>query len=227
MIKCFIFHTQKDREIQYISHHHHHHQSLNREGRWGTTDDFAISFLHFSLFSTALWDLPNSRPVHSLMLSSHLFLCLPCFLLPFTVPCKMVLARPDERETWPYHCSLCFFMIVKRSSCSPIACWILAWTSLLVTWSLYEMCSILWKHIISLFFVFFFGALLWGSMIHKHTGRWMWQGSVSVCLGAERNTPVIPNWFQPRQCGCCLCYPGKYLGLTSFKTYLAWVLRLC
>ena len=43
---------------------HHHHHSLNREGRWGTTDDFATSFLHFSLFSTALWDLPNSSPVH-------------------------------------------------------------------------------------------------------------------------------------------------------------------
>ena len=41
----------------------------------------------------------NSRPVHSLMLSSHLFLCLPCLLPPFTVPRKMVLARPDERET--------------------------------------------------------------------------------------------------------------------------------
>ena len=81
-------------------HHHHHHQSPNREGRWGTPDDFATSFLHFSLFSTALWGLPNSRPVHSLMLSSHLFLCPPCLLPPFTVPCKMVLARPDERETW-------------------------------------------------------------------------------------------------------------------------------
>ena len=61
--------------------HHHHHQSLDREGRWGTTDDFATSFLHFSLFSTALWDLPNSGPVHFLMLSSHLFLCPPCLLL--------------------------------------------------------------------------------------------------------------------------------------------------
>ena len=80
----------------------HHHQSLNHEGRWGTRDDFAISFIHFPLFSTALWDLPNSRPVHSLMLSSHLFLCLPCLLPPFTVPCTIVLARPDERETWPY-----------------------------------------------------------------------------------------------------------------------------
>ena len=64
------------------------HQSLNREGRWGTTDDFATSFLHFSLFSTALWDLANSRPFHSLMLSSHLFLCLPCLPPPSTVPGK-------------------------------------------------------------------------------------------------------------------------------------------
>ena len=63
-------------------HHHHHYQSLNRTGRWGTTDDFATSFLHFSLFSTALWDLPNSGPVHFLMLSSHLFLCPPCLLPP-------------------------------------------------------------------------------------------------------------------------------------------------
>ena len=60
------------------------HLSLNREGRWSTTDYFATSFLHFSpLFSTALWALANSRPVHSLMLSSHLFLCLPCLLPPF------------------------------------------------------------------------------------------------------------------------------------------------
>ena len=51
--------------------------SLNREGRWGTTDDFAISFLHFSQFSTTLWDMANSRPVHFLMLSFQLFLCLP------------------------------------------------------------------------------------------------------------------------------------------------------
>ena len=30
------------------------HLSLNREGRYGNTDDFATSFLHVSLFSTAL-----------------------------------------------------------------------------------------------------------------------------------------------------------------------------
>ena len=32
-----------------VNHHqHHHHLSLNHEGRWGTTDNFATSFLHFS-----------------------------------------------------------------------------------------------------------------------------------------------------------------------------------
>ena len=82
------------------------HLSHNREGRWGTTDDFATSFLYFSLFSTALWDLANSRPVHSLMLSSHHFFRLPSLLPPFNVPCKMILAGPDEWETCPYHFSL-------------------------------------------------------------------------------------------------------------------------
>ena len=91
--------------------------SLNREGRWGIAEHFATSFLHLSLFSTALLVLANSRPVHSLMLSSHLFFCLPCLLPPCTVPCKMMLARPDEGKTWPYYCSLRLFTMVRGSSC--------------------------------------------------------------------------------------------------------------
>ena len=46
-------------------------------------------FSIFSLFSPTLWDLAKSRPVHSLMLSSHLFFCLHCLLPSFTVLCKM------------------------------------------------------------------------------------------------------------------------------------------
>ena len=94
---CVFVHVCKI--IHMVIIHHHHHLSLNCQGRWGTTDDFATTFLHFSLFSTALWDLADSRPVHCLMLSSHLFLCLPCFLPRFTMPFKMVLARLNERET--------------------------------------------------------------------------------------------------------------------------------
>ena len=158
----------------------HHHQSLNREGRWGTTDDFATSSPHLSLFSTALWDLANSRPVHSLMLSSHLFLCLPCLLPPFTVPCKMVLARPDERETWPYHCNLCLFTTVKRSVWSN--CLLDLGTDFLVGNMVFVYMRCVVSHGSTSFpwLVFFFGAVLWGSMIHKHTGRWMWKGSALV-----------------------------------------------
>ena len=90
-LSVMIFKTfQSSRDV---CHHHYHHQFLNRKGRWGTTDDFATSFLHFSLFSLPLWDLPNSRPVHSLMLSSHLYVGMPesgnqqSELHPFTRAC--------------------------------------------------------------------------------------------------------------------------------------------
>ena len=145
--------------------HHHHHQSLNHEGCLGTTDDFATNFLHFFLFSTALWDLPNSTPVNSLM-SSHLFFCLPCLLPTFTVPWKMVLARPDKWKTWPYHCSFHLFTTIRKSLCGPIAYWILTRTSSLVTWSLYEICTILRKHLLSMACI-----LLWSSAVRVHDSQ--------------------------------------------------------
>ena len=91
--------------------HIHLHLSINREGRWGTTADFTTSFLHFSLFFDALWDLANSRLVHSLMLSSHLFFCLPRLLSSFTVPCKVLLARPVHSFMLSSHffCLPCVF----------------------------------------------------------------------------------------------------------------------
>ena len=103
-------------------HHHHHHliitYPLTARVIGAPQMISQPVFFHFSLFFTALWELANSRPVHSLTLSSHLFLCLPCLFPPFTVPCKMVLARLDEWETCPYHCSLCLFMMVRRSTYS-------------------------------------------------------------------------------------------------------------
>ena len=97
----------------------------------------------------------------------------------------------------------------------------------LVTWSLYEM-RIMLRRTSFPWLIFFFGALLWGSMIHKCTGRWMWQGSTQSYLGIERNTPVIPNWFQPCQCCCCQCYTGEYLRLgTLISCKWAQVLEVC
>ena len=138
-----------------------------------TPDDFVTSFLHFSLFSTALWDLPNSRPVLPRLPLSALSSS------PFHHALQDGLARPDEGETWPYHCSLHLFTIIRRSSCGPFAGWILAWTSSLVN-GLCMRCVVSCSTTSFPWLVFFFGALLWGSMIHKHTRRWMWQGSASV-----------------------------------------------
>ena len=47
-------HTNTHTHTHRHRHHHHHHLFLNCEGHWGTTDDFATSFLHFSLFSSPL-----------------------------------------------------------------------------------------------------------------------------------------------------------------------------
>ena len=48
--------------------------------------------------------------------------------------------------------------------------------------------------------VFFFGALLWGSMIHKHTGRWMWHPSTVQPIPALKNKPQPPQH--------CVTYPS-------------------
>ena len=40
--------------------------------------------------------------------------------------------------------------------------------------------------------------------------------------------PVVPNWFQPCQCCCRLCYPGEYLRLGRLVGYnSAQVLEAC
>ena len=45
------------------------------------------------------------------------------------------------------------------------------------------------------------------------------KGAHQSFLRTERSTPVIPNWFQPCQHCCCLCYPGEYLGLGTLISY--------
>ena len=113
-----------------------HLSPLTLEVVGGTTDDVETILFHPSLSSAALRESPNPISVHSLMLSSHLFSCLPLLLAPFTVPCRIVFAMPKDLEMWPYHLSFRFFTMVRRSSCIRIAFWILLQTSSFVTWSL-------------------------------------------------------------------------------------------
>ena len=58
----------------------------------------------------------------------------------------------------------------------PIACWNFARTSSLITWSLYEMRNILRYHLIFMACIL----LCNSAVIHKHTRKWMRQGSTSV-----------------------------------------------
>ena len=89
------------------------HQSLSLADRWGTTADFISNFLHSSLISAFQRIMFHSRPVHSLMLSSNRFLCLPLRLPPCTVLCRIVLASPDDRVTCPYHFNLRLFTEIR------------------------------------------------------------------------------------------------------------------
>ena len=61
----------------------------------------------------------HSSPVHSLMLSHRTF-CLPLHLPPCTVPCRTVLASPDDRVTCPYHFGSRLSVEI-RSSYGPMA----------------------------------------------------------------------------------------------------------
>ena len=104
--------------------------------RWGTTDDLATSSLHSSRLSAFLMAAPSVKPVHSGMLSSHFFFCLPRLLPPWTVPCMIVLASPDDLVMCTYHLSLRCLTVARRSSWGPMACRVLFRTSSLEMWSL-------------------------------------------------------------------------------------------
>ena len=123
------------------------HLSRSLTDRWCTTVDFTTSFLHSSRFSAFRSMIFHSRPVHSLMLSSHRFFCLPIRLPPWTVPCRIVLASPDDRVTCLYHFSLRLFT-GQEVFIQPSAFPILAVTSSLVMWSLYEILRNLRKHLL-------------------------------------------------------------------------------
>ena len=182
----------------------------------------------FPLFSTALWDFPKSRPVRSLMLSSHLFLCFVFFTL------SLCLARwfwPDLVNRKHDHTTAVCVSLQSSVGLRVVQLPAGSWHGL-PRWyhGLCMRCVVPCGSTSFPWFVFFFGVLLWGSMIHKLTGRWMWQGYMwqeihQSYLGAERNTLVNPNWFQPCQCCCCLCYPGELGTLISDKW--AQVLEVC
>ena len=151
------------------------------------------TFFHFSLFLTAL-GLGELIPVHSLMLSSNLFFCLPCLLPPFH--CTL---QDDFGQTWwmedmaiPLQfASLYDDQVFMSSDCLLN----LGSIFLLVTWSFCMRCLVPCSSTSFPWFIFSFAALLWESLIHKCTGKKCDKGARQSHLGTERYAPVIPNWF--------------------------------
>ena len=93
------------------------------------------SSLRLFLFPTALWEMANSSPVHSLMLSSHLFFYLPLLLAPLMV-CTIVRWFCEARwlwdvavrttsvwASWPLSSGLCMVQWLVGSCCGPIQQW--------------------------------------------------------------------------------------------------------
>ena len=99
---------------------------------WGTTVDFTTSFLHSLRFLAFRSSIFHSRPVHSLMLSFHCFLCLPLHLPPWTVPCRIVLASLDDCVVCLYHFSLRLFTV--KSGLYTAQWRFQFWLSLCVLW---------------------------------------------------------------------------------------------
>ena len=111
----------------------HLHLSRSNADSWGTTVDFTTNILYSSRFSVFCSMLFHSRPVHPLMLSSHRFPCLPLRLPPCTVPCRIVLASPDDRVMCPSHFSFRLFAEDRRPSYGPMAFPVLVFTSSLIS----------------------------------------------------------------------------------------------
>ena len=92
------------------------------------------------------------------------------FLLFSLSPCRIVFDMPEDLEIWPYHLSFLFFTMIRRSSCTPNAFWILLRTSSFVT-RLCKKYSEVSYSISSQGLGSFSRFLLSRSSSHRHKGR--------------------------------------------------------
>ena len=168
---------------------------------------------YLSLSSAAIRRSPNSIPVHSTILSSHLFVCLP-FLLPlFIVPCRIVFVMPEDFEMWSYCLSFRFFSMFRlRSSCTPIAFW---FCCNLLDHGRCRKCLEASYSISSQGLGSFFRVLLSIASSHRHKGGWIRRASAFSYLRSKRDVLVPPYDLQFRKSCCCLGNHGKNIGFWS------------
>ena len=144
-----------------------------------TIDESATIPFHLVLFSAALAELAKPTPVHSLILSSHLFFCLPLFL--FLSLCPVGLSLLNQKTLKPGQTNLAS-VSWPGSGFRHIIQWLLGSFCEPPHWehSPYMKCSIASGSISSQKHAFFSLTLQARSMIHRHTELWKWQGSASA-----------------------------------------------
>ena len=117
--------------------------------------------------------------VHSCPLFNIVFppllLLLP-LLFPFTVPCRVVFAKPEDLEAWEKHLNFHFLTRVSSSSDFPMAAWIFLRISSFVIGTCRKY-SKTFGCISPQRQALFSLTLLSRSTIHRHTEIWKWQGS--------------------------------------------------
>jgi hypothetical protein len=112
---------QAHRGILCYAYYHHHTPVTRSAGRRGVKADASPHrALHWSLHSATRSNVETLRPVHSLILSTQVFLCPPLLRKPLTVPCKIVFGKESCRVTCPYQTSLRRF--TTDISCSCFSC---------------------------------------------------------------------------------------------------------
>ena len=121
----------------------------DRDGRRGALEDLWHSVRQATRLSAILISSSSFFPVQFLMFSIQLFLCLPLFLDPFTVPWRIVLESVWWRVTWPNQAIFLLFTVVSSSSCLPTFWQMVAFTYSLVFLSFHDIPSRRRKHFIS------------------------------------------------------------------------------
>ena len=156
----------------------HFHLSPNREGGWGTTDDFTTSFLHF--FSVLRCPLGLDE-LQACPFPDVVFPPFPLSALSSS-PLSLCLARwlsPDLMNGRHVHTTAACVFLRWSEGLRVVRLPAGSWHGLPCWWhGLCRRCVVSCGSTSFPWLVFFFEALLWGSMIHKHTGRWMWSSSL-------------------------------------------------
>ena len=143
-------------------------------------------------------------------------------------PLSLCLARwfwqdlMNGRHVHTTDCSLRLFTMVRRSLCGPIAWDFLVGNMVFVRDAQYLALASHFHGLYSSLEFCWEGP--WFTSIQKMD---VTRQRISRIL-KQRNTPVIPNWFQPCQCCCCLCYPGNMSGTGTLTSYnWAQILEAC